>query len=655
MVQPLGSFHDDWRWLKSAFVVSLGMSYEDYEEMVLWRASDEVYGGIPAPILSEVSEEKGNNPPVAFVTRRKCRDTSLGGNDAINCLYAYNEDDDVTYPMLFSEVSGSGDNVRNTHGLGRVYNAAFDENQQILYISCGLPEYNNAASFYKDIIVPKLAGLMNGGSAYGATDFGYLIGSVAVGLITLPFLPLMYINQLINRLTTVKITKYYDFRPEMPLYYRLVNSMILHLAANMGLNRVGLITERDSNRTGSNTTASTALEVIAQSNVESGNNPLPDIFSRAGWDIYRILSKKFVYQGSTNWSKLEFTDQAMMDNYERKTLDVNGEPVSDDKSSTKYWWESLFLGFKAQAFDTSHFVGFRVERSIDTSESISNSTTTSPVAEAINAKQQAIREAKHAIFHGRAGNNFVFETIGAAAKAVGGAMSGALDAIGLGGPSHLVTGAGMVDIPEVWSDSSFSKDYNFTLKLESIYGDPYSIFQNLYIPLALVFGMAAPRSIGPNMYTSPFVIRAYSKGMVSCPLGMISNLSIRRGSDTHGWTVQKLPTTIELSFGIKDLSPGLHMGIGSGRGDGILSDIADAVAETFGETSNFQEYLLMLAGIGLRERLAMSQRFYRSIDKFLNMAWNQRLNPTAAGVWLAGGTRVGSLVSLFIPSKLPGN
>ena len=664
MVQPLGTYRDDYTWIKCTFIVTLGQDFESYVDAIMWSSQDEIYGGggsptVPSSIRNAVRVVNGSEgPKPVYFSQKKCRDTSLGGNDAINCYYSYNENDDIIPHMLKTDFGDSG--------MGRVYDQAFDSRQQIMYLSFGVPEYNSMTSFYGKAVIPKLADLMNRGARFGAREFGYLISSAVTTFFLLPVMPLVFIGKIINKMTSVSITKYYDFRPEMPLYYRMVNTMLIHLAVNMGLAKEGRIDQKISQRTGSNVSAATPQEVISNIQSESsmsGSEGLPDIFRLAGWDIYRILNRKYLYQTGASWPSIEFTDQALMNNYSDAESDpMTNEPVQGDvyasanggvnvdTTTELRWYEKLWVGFKGQTSDNTLFFGLRVERGVDTTESISNQTGESPVAQALNSKIQAARNIKHGLMHGNVDDGIIGQTIGTITSAISGIIGGIGDAAGLSGPTHLITGAGMIDVPEVWHNSSFSKNYSFKIALRAPYGDPYTIYQSIYIPLSMLLAGGLPRAVGANTYTTPFICRAYCKGMFAVPLGMIESMSITRGGDQHGWNFQRLPTSVDVNFTIKDLSPAMYMGIGVEGG--ILTDLGNAIDQAFGNTTSFQEYLLTLSGMGLHERLSYAKIIYRAYETLGKMIWNQRLNATAFGMSLAN-TIPGRLTSIVMPSKLP--
>jgi hypothetical protein len=269
------------------------------------------------------------------------------------------------------------------------------------------------------------------------------------------------------------------------------------------------------------------------------------------------------------------------------------------------------------------YVGFRVEKITDSSESISNSTGESSLAAKINAKSAEAADMKY--------------NIGGASKIAGGFVDGVVGSIrdgmaglgsslGLGGAIEVMSGNARIDMPDVWKSSSFSKSYSFSINLRSRYGDPVSIFQSIYVPLAMLLAGALPRSVGKNSYTSPFVLRAYCKGMFAIPLGMIESISIRRGLPEFGWNVDNLPTAVSISMNIKDLSPAMYCALA----DNTFVDI-------FGANTTLQEYLTTLSGVGLAERYYMLPKLKRKKDAILLATYNNWVSPHG---W---GTRIGNM------------
>ena len=191
------------------------------------------------------------------------------------------------------------------------------------------------------------------------------------------------------------------------------------------------------------------------------------------------------------------------------------------------------------------YVAFYVDSASSVSESFSNSTTESQLANKVNSLSDAGREiafltgaitgydAKHGddeliqqandtidkIASQYLNNNQLFKDI---------ASNFATVAVG-----------GKLIFPEIWADSSYSKSYDINIKLRTPDGDKVSWFMNIYVPLAHLICLTAARSApsgGGNAYAQPFLIRAYYKGLFNCDMGIITDMSITRGRE-KAWTL----------------------------------------------------------------------------------------------------------------------
>ena len=151
------------------------------------------------------------------------------------------------------------------------------------------------------------------------------------------------------------------------------------------------------------------------------------------------------------------------------------------------------------AIGNGAFIGYRIEKSVDASESFQNSTGETEIAQKLNAEASAAYEKRLSISNLKTGVAPLDSAVNAAedvAKTLGNL---------LGQKMEVKTGNGYFDIPEAWKNSSFSKSHSITLKFRSRLGDPVSIFQSIWVPLAPLLAGTLPRTIGSNMYTSPFL------------------------------------------------------------------------------------------------------------------------------------------------------
>lgn len=602
---PAAFVSDTAQWAHNTFAVSVADSYTNYLQVLTRAHETEAFGNgvsedlgpVMKKLLSSVDDSGGLSP--TYFTKMKCRDTSMGGNDAINCLWQFNEEDDVVHPFHYAHING-------TVGMGRVYSEIYDDQQQIMYLGFGTPIFNSLSTFYTTAYNTPLADLMNNGpeGANMGTVLGRLVGVGISSLIAIPMLPINILSFIAKGMNQTAVTKYYDFKPQMPLYYRMVNTILTQLAINLGIMDSDAYNDDD---TGSKTNTDQSYTDMYAALAAGTGARTPDYLTGIP-DIFKILSKRSMYEkgevGYANYS----TDAVLAE----QTMNTAGESsysgfagVTDSASNSSAdtasgilnrLWSSVnafMTAYKLSLTDSMLYIGFRVEKGVDTSESISNQTGAAPVKATINSKMEAGR---NAYFGTADGNTFdpngIFGAAQAAVKNVADFFTTAASYVGLSGLNALAVGAGMIDIPDIWTDSSFNKNYSFNMALRAPYGDPLTIFQSEYIPLACLLAGALPRAVGQNSYTSPFLCRAYCKGMFAVPLGIIDSINIRRGNDIHGWNNMRLPTQIDVSFSIKDLSPAMYM---------ALAGNIPALNDIIGADSTFNNYLMTLSGFGVQE------------------------------------------------------
>jgi len=234
-------------------------------------------------------------------------------------------------------------------------------------------------------------------------------------------------------------------------------------------------------------------------------------------------------------------------------------------STLKYLdWASLTKrGISSIAdFGDYMYIPFYVDTDASISESFSNSTTQSMIASTVNSISDMGRELNFLLGYGATatGVEALMQDADVASN-----IQNVQDTIGrlLGSgnflsnlANHLTTVAagGKLTFPEIWSDSSFSRSYNCEFKFISPDPSPFSVYLNVLVPLFHLLGLVCPQSIdkNPNGYTNPFLIRAIYKGMFNVDMGIITDMSVTKGAECQ-WTPEGIPTSINVSIGIKDL------------------------------------------------------------------------------------------------------
>lgn len=214
----------------------------------------------------------------------------------------------------------------------------------------------------------------------------------------------------------------------------------------------------------------------------------------------------------------------------------------------------------------SAFLPFRVEKSTDASDNFSNSTGQSTAAQQIRGQTDNAKE-----IHFLTGGGSQDSREGLLSKAVSGAISGLgglTGNISQAAETVIKTGGNML-FPEIWKDSSYSKTLNITIKCHAPYGNKLCIYENVIFPMACCLALAMPRQQDNSVYVSPPLVRMFSKGWFSCDMGLIEQLSFKRGNDRNDWTVERLPRTVEITLTVKDLFGSIMMSLGGSSKDNI--------------------------------------------------------------------------------------
>ena len=157
----------------------------------------------------------------------------------------------------------------------------------------------------------------------------------------------------------------------------------------------------------------------------------------------------------------------------------------------------------------------------------------------------------------------------------------------IGSSLQTVISGGKLIFPEIWSDSSYSIGYDVNIKLITPDSDKFSWFLNIAVPLMHLMALACPKQAGPNGYISPFLVRAFYKGLFNCDMGIVTNMNVNKGKESS-WTKDGLPTVVDVSFSLKDLYSVLAITNNKSITNGIMNNIAlmDYIANFCGVNIN---------------------------------------------------------------------
>lgn len=293
---------------------------------------------------------------------------------------------------------------------------------------------------------------------------------------------------------------------------------------------------------------------------------------------------------------------------------------------------SRFIGTYAGA------IPFYVEAQNTVSESFDNGTTQSSLASSIDGLSDTARELNFLIGNvsGAVGAGSLYEKY-ISTDEIRENIQNTTDTINnilgkgnvlgniVASAQNILAGGRMI-FPEIWSESGFSRSYNVSLKLVSPSGDKLSIFLNILVPIYHLLAFVLPRNTTSQSYYSPFLVRAYYKGIFNVDMGIITSLELSKGQECE-WTPDGLPTVAEISFTIKDLYDVLSMSKGGidTVDKGILHNIAelDYIATSCGININEPEVgrtIKMATMIGLVDNVKdkFTMNMFADITQFFN-------------------------------------
>lgn len=275
--------------------------------------------------------------------------------------------------------------------------------------------------------------------------------------------------------------------------------------------------------------------------------------------------------------------------------------------------------------DGGMFAGFRVEYTGEASDSFSNSTSPLELGNIFKSATGTVRNIKFSL----AGGNLVpgLDSVLSVAKNI---IAGGLDGATFGLSSVIMSAlsGAFVDFPEKWEESSVNlHTANYNIKLIAPYGNMISQLQNIYIPLAMLLAGALPLAVGKSSHTSPMICNLFSKGVQNIELGIITDISITRGTSNLPFDSWRRPLAIDVSFTVKDLSPivavPINKSIWTNFVPGNLSNIIpDLITE-----GGFDKYIGTLCARDLYGMRFYAPQFFRNLRK-ASMRASQSLSIT---------------------------
>lgn len=611
---------------------------------------------------------------------RKFTDSTIGGNIAINTKPQYCRYADPRRPgRRFDREKVSVNNYSSNHGWGHYYSRAHDDNAQNLYLEFGVPQFSSLFGFMARAVDRPTSIMANTARSpvpYDAAKFiGAAVVFVAFPLLSIAVYTLGFLKKILFGETT---EMYYSLKPAMHMYWGTVSTIATSISTELGVLTPSLL-KSEPNKIGS------AVE-IDQEELDDLRELYPEIFTKSNYiDVYAMAARTQILLNDQITKERELTKKGIItrdeyygyvqekvvkktpgtyDNMLNEILSIGGifsfldpkdspkEPeTTGSEEELKSYQEKDELGrYKATKseiegkvtkstgayFDAVNRGGgryaiFQVEHVGTVTDTFSNEIGEIPLKEKMNSMGGAARDIRFNL----AGGNLVGETIKDIATTASDVVMGYLDGatFGLSNVLQALLGGGYIDMPKMWKDSNATiAKHTYKIPLHSVYGHPIAHLQQFYIPLSMMLAGALPLSTGKSSYTSPMLCSAYLRGIQNIRLGMITNLSITRGTTNLGFN----PTNgralgFEVTMEITDFSNIIAAPVNSG--------VLGAFNLSLDDNNLLNNYLSTLAGRDLHTDRFMMPKAKMRLSKMLMgletyespAYWGQKLNSWFGG------------------------
>ncbi|QZA70733.1 hypothetical protein AH04_260 [Erwinia phage AH04] len=287
-------------------------------------------------------------------------------------------------------------------------------------------------------------------------------------------------------------------------------------------------------------------------------------------------------------------------------------------------------------------VTFRTEGTGSVSDSFSNSTTSSAIASTFNSTVTAVQDFKFNIGGGQTGIGIVDEFVNGIKDAVAGVAAGSV----IGNVPLALLGNSKVEIPDHWEDSTTNlHSESFSFYFEAPYAHPYSIATNIFLPLSLLMPFIVPFSTGGSTYTTPFLVKVFSRGKSIIRTGIIQNASFEFGSGPLGWTTDMKPRNLRVNLTVTDLDKVMSVPISRVTNPLDLLNVAGQSSRYLGDVGKYNDWVNRTAGIDYLDTVLRYNDLNRRLTRFTTDVKNIFKPATIAGV--VNDSIVGDISRIF--------
>lgn len=322
--------------------------------------------------------------------------------------------------------------------------------------------------------------------------------------------------------------------------------------------------------------------------------------------------------GSQNASGNFNTDTSLNGDVPNEQINVN-KPVSKEhwfKQVGDYILDGLMGGMDA--------ISFRVEGSDGSvTDSFSNSTQQSEIAGFFNNSVQAVNNFKFNVQGGATG----IEVIDTFANMIKDGLAGFASGSVIGNIPLALMGNSRITVPEHWADSSTNlHTESYQIVCRALYGHPYCIATNIFLPLALIAPFVFPVCTGGSSYTTPFLVKAFCRGRTIIKTGIVKNATFTFGEGELGWTRDRKPLNLRINLDIADLDPILSVPVTRMTNPMEIANPTLLTNRYLNDVGKYNDWLARVGGVDYLDTVLKRSRLNRVVTRATN-DFNQIFNP----------------------------
>ena len=105
-----------------------------------------------------------------------------------------------------------------------------------------------------------------------------------------------------------------------------------------------------------------------------------------------------------------------------------------------------------------------------------------------------------------------------------------------------------VSLPSIWSNTTYTPNLSVNLRLVSPYGHPAAIKEFIIKPLMYLLILSSPKTAEGVSYGRPYFLTIKGYGLNYSPIGIISNITLRRAGSDTAYNINRQPLSINISL-----------------------------------------------------------------------------------------------------------